>query len=274
MMANKWPQTSYILDNNCNCHEFLLADLYGRLAELPFPAGFRATDELKACLLLDPGLVRAVNKKTLFEKRKSGKEVKFNLAAIQEPKWLFIGDDGAYCIYCKLYCNEANKPRVKGALTSSAWKLYSRMKSLEDHEATAYHKFADGADQQYKASVLGSGAPVNRSAARMSQQYRDTVKLLNSIVVSVDVAAKQNLPLRGHRNEHITPATFPLSTKTSGNEEIIVGDVNQGNMIMLLRYAGWAGDGGLGKIHELPNTYTAPAMQNEILSTVGQQVNL
>ena len=161
-------------------------------------------------------------------------------------------------MYCKLFCNDA-----------SAWKLYSRIESLEDHDAMAYHKFADGAAVQllYIASMHGY-VQVYRSAAEKSQQYRDTVELLNSIVISVIVATRHNPPLRGHCNKHINPATFPLSTKTSGNEEIMVGEVNLGCMIMLLRYAGWAGDGGLAKIQELPNTYTAQAIQNEILSTV------
>ena len=106
-------------------------------------------------------LVTAVNKETLFEKRKSGKELKVQSGS--HPKAVMAFHWWWYCMYCKLFCNEA-----------SAWKLYSRMKSLQDHEATAYHKFADGAVQlQYIATVHRSCAPVYRSAAGMSQQYRD-----------------------------------------------------------------------------------------------------
>ena len=96
--------------------------MYEELLKLPFPAGARATKELKQALL-SKDLIRAVNTHKLVETSASGsrRTCYFPSERIEDYtkkyKWLFVGDSGAVCIYCKLFCDSKNRPQVAGVLT-------------------------------------------------------------------------------------------------------------------------------------------------------------
>ena len=94
--------------------------LYTQLRNLPFPSGKAATTELKLSLL-SPELNRSCNTKKLVEASSSTgsrRPVQFKMALIGKYPWLMVGDQGAFCIYCKLFCTEGNRPRTPGALTA------------------------------------------------------------------------------------------------------------------------------------------------------------
>ena len=112
--------------------------MYKELLKLPFPAGARATKELKQALL-SKDLMRAVNTHKLVETSASGsrRTCYFPSERIEDYtkkyKWLFVGDCGAVCIYCKLFCDSKNRPKVAGVLTGKPWTAYSRKKALDEH---------------------------------------------------------------------------------------------------------------------------------------------
>ena len=125
----------------------------------PFPAGAQATKELKQALL-SKDLIRAVNTHKLVETSASGsrRTCYFPSERIEDYtkkyKWLFVGDCGAVCIYCKLFCDSKNRPQVACVLTGKPWTANSRKKALDEHaneENYAYHAAAESAAKRYNA---------------------------------------------------------------------------------------------------------------------------
>lgn len=245
----------------------IISALYEKLKLLKFPPGRDATETLKKDLLSTT--CRSVNTHELVQKRK--RTSKFNTSYVKKYDWLMIGDEGAFCIYCKLFCTANEKPRIAGALTSHPWKLYSRMASLDEHKDHGYHKFAETSAVAFWKVATGKETDVRVMAAGKSEDYKKSKAMLESICTALAVAARQNMPLRGHRNEALQESNLPLTKKEHG-EVILSGDVNPGNFISMLKLRHDAGDPKLASLCTQPSTFTSGGIQNELLSTMARQV--
>lgn len=96
--------------------------------------------------------------------------------------------------------------------------------------------------------------------------------MVESISVTIAVAARQNLALRGQRNEKIDRSNISITNVNKDGELVISGDSNQGNLIALLRLGYTAGDENLKAIERTSVTYTSPQNQNGILSAIADEV--
>ena len=89
---------------------------------------------------------------------------------------------------------------------------------------------------------------------------------LKSIISVIDLCARQNIALRGHRSEDWNP---------SAEEE---PDSNPGNFLALLRFRVDAGDTSVARdFHLVPGvggrtTYRSPSIQNELIDCCGDVV--
>ena len=254
--------------------------MYEELLKLPFPAGARATKELKQALL-SKDLIRAVNTHKLVETSASGsrRTCYFPSERIEDYtkkyKWLFVGDSGAVCIYCKLFCDSKNRPQVAGVLTGKPWTAYSRKKALDEHameEKCAYHAAAESAAKRYDAVREGRMSDIKMQAAQKVQEYKEVRAMVESLTLTLSVCAKQNLPLRGHRNETITEQSLPLTFIDTNGDKIIKPDTNRGNFLALVRLGYSAGDQNLTSLGSRPTTFTSHLNQDEILNIMAEQL--
>lgn len=186
-----------------------------------------------------------------------------------------MGDEGGFCIYCKLFCNGNNKPRVAGALTKKPWTLYSRKESLKDHDnptTCRYHHEAKVAATNFLARVNGDEPDARTAAAGVGIEMKELRKIVESTSTILAMAAKQSIPLRGHRNERLSDTPLSTTSVNSKGELVMAGDINQGNFISLLKTCYTAGDPRLQSLADKPTTYTSGKAQNEILGLMASQV--
>ena len=138
-----------------------------------------------------------------------------------------MGDEGGFCIYCKLFCNGNNKPRVAGVLTMKPWTLYSRKESLKDHDnptTCRYHHEAKVAATNFLARVNGDEPDARTAAAGVGIEMKELRKIVESTSTILAMAAKQSIPLRGHRNERLSDTPLSTTSVNSKGELVMAGD--------------------------------------------------
>ena len=129
--------------------------------------------------------------------------------------------------------------------------------SLAKHENSDYHKAASIEYQTPKTSLAN---PKSSLPYKISQQNREmydrNMRLLAMITETIVLCGKQNIPLRGHRDD---------STSTASNK---------GNFLAILNLLA-SRDGQLAehlKGSSKNATYTSKSTQNEIINIIGQNI--
>lgn len=249
--------------------------LYDDLLALEFPPGRHATDDLKR-KLLQPNLLRNVATGPLIEGGKSRRPTSFDISYVKKYSWLMVGDKGIVCIYCKLFLNSSNKPNRPGGLLSKPWVNYSKKITLDNHnnpKHCKYHDMAQTSAQAFWASVIGKRPSINHSVAGKAKEVAEVRNMTQSITIILALAAKQGMPLRGHRLESVSSQDALQLTKTLSNgDTIVIGDKNGGNFKALLRHGISCGDKHLQEIPNKPSTYTSPRVQNELIQLLASEV--
>ena len=135
---------------------------------------------------------------------------------------------------------------------------------LDRHEQTAYHKTNAERCAEFQ---LRYGNPERDVSSQVDTALRRQVdrnrSILTTVVDVLKLAAIQNLPLRGHRDDgRIDPSgVFPRE--------------NDGNFRMLIRFRIQSGDEALQRhLQEAPNNamYTSKAVQNELLEEMADLI--
>lgn len=235
------------------------------------PSNSASTEVMKE--LLSPTLDRQVQTKKLSEESKSRNKVSFDSHKwTQKYKWLITGNEGCFCIICKLFCNKASKPRIPGILTAKPYTRYSRVKDLSDHADTKYHKEAEIASQSFLTVAEGKMPNIRMQVGGCSKEFYITQKRLHSIAKTLLDCAKQNLALRGHRNEKLTEEELKQTAVVDG-DVIVKGDENRGNFIHLLRSRADAGDSNVMAAVHNKALFFSSAIQNEMLMNMAQEVH-
>lgn len=197
---------------------------------MPYPAPSMNAEKLQRYL----EAAGAVNTTQLVE-LKDGWPRKFNMNLLNSHDWLIIGDAGGFCLYCKLFLTSTTGPRKPGKFIAKPYTSYNRPKDLVDHETTKYHRDAATAAHNLLAVARGR---VGSIRACIDKKSRDDEEINSrrrcSIVKTLVLCARQEIPLRGHSNESV-PFQEP-------SEHIIRGDVNRGNFLQMLQYRMDAGD--------------------------------
>lgn len=102
---------------------------YKVLGDLTFSAS--AVSEVTKRNLLK--MKRNFSTRPLVQERKHAFNIRLNKALISHHKWMVVGNDGAWCRYCKLLY-----PCQPGQLLTKPWSAYSRKKDINDHIASSY----------------------------------------------------------------------------------------------------------------------------------------
>lgn len=132
--------------------------------------------------------------------------ISFKVDWLNEYKWLAYSDieKGGWCLPCVLFLSEEEKKHL-GAFVRTPFTNYNKSKEgLTGHEQKKYHQecIKRLADAQ---SSLAS--PANRIDANLNRALQKTVEenmhILPSIVEAVIYCAKQQIALRGHRDDKI-----------------------------------------------------------------------
>ena len=165
--------------------------------------------------------------KTEFGKRRS-----FKYEWLAQFLWLSYSPslDGAFCLPCVLFSCEAKKGGEKLARLLhkplDTWTSACRkLKGHESHSDT--HKQAVLTASEFKKSIESQSVPVQQQVNQSAgEQIKENRMKLQSILKTVVFCGKQNIALRGHRDD-----SSHLQT-----------DCNAGNFQKLLEFRVEAGD--------------------------------
>ena len=181
---------------------------------------------------------------------------------LESFKWLVfsVAEQGYFCKFCALFVvgqtagfrkSTPLKKLVTQALTNFD-SLTGKCGDLTVHEQYQYHRQAVEAAQDFVFSYENPQAEVsNMLSSARQQQVEENRKIISSVVETVLLCGRQNIALRGHRDD--------------GD---LMDTVNQGNFRALLLYRMNAGDVTLQKHLETSsrrNTYISKTIQNEII---------
>ena len=221
-------------------------------------------------MLLSPALDRKAYSKVPTEVRKRRKS-RFSQDLLQKHPWLFVGDEGGFCIPCKLFCTELSKPRLPGEFLVKPFATFSRKKLCEEHEKAKYHVEAQSAALSYVSIALGHQPNIKVQVGRKKNEDIKRRARLHSVVKCLIHCAKQGQALRGSKIEKASSISKPLTAK-KGDAEIVLGDVNRGSFLHTLSMRLDAGDTALNCIVNNRSTYASPSAQNELLAIIAKQL--
>ena len=172
-------------------------------------------------------------------------------------------EDGAFCINCVLFgsqCKgEHNTSKLQRLFTSplKAWKVASS--KLREHvEKSPLHKAATSCAAVLRSHMERKSEPVDVMLDEMKkQQIEENRKILKPIVGAIVLCGRQNIPLRGHRDD---------------SSNYLSSEVNCGNFIEILKYGAQCAGKTLEEFFgSTPKniTYKSETTQNEIIDICG-----
>ena len=174
-------------------------------------------------------------------------------------------DDAAFCKYCKLFPggergSMVESPFRKWKNAKAIFEAHFRNKLTDKTKGYKLHCTALARATELIKQIEGQTQPIHQVLDEQSQaQVQKNRKVLKAIAKSIHFLAKQNLPLRGHRDD----AKY---YNESGNV---------GNFQELLQFRVHAGDMDL-KVHfeegHRNATYRSKTIQNQIVKILGDQI--
>ena len=187
------------------------------------------------------------------------KSVSFQWKWLEQRKWLAYSNHpeykGGWCIPCVLFLSDYENEKL-GNFVKTPFRNYNKSKELLDgHESKEYHKRCI----ERACSIRAQQSNVkNRIDVQVNQQATQNVHknllILPHIIDAVMLCAKQQIALRGHRDDKIdfsTPATR-----------------NEGNFIAIVRTLASSNPALKDYLVSGPKNarYTSKTIQNEIIN--------
>lgn len=195
-----------------------------------------------------------------------GKNRAFSFEWLTQFPWLVYSaaQDGAFCRFCVLFghLTGKNSDRLDKLYKSPLKNWVSASTKFKEHQLNSeFHKAAAGCAEDFLRVQEGKMLSISE---QLSDIHRNTVELnrqkLRSIIKTVVLCGKQNMALRGHRDDssHLD--------ESSGNP---------GNFQALLNFRVEAGDKVLA--NHFANgprnaTYRSKTIQNEIIEVLGTYI--
>lgn len=227
-------------------------------------------DKTKCELIENPWRPSLGHKLPYSTHNKQGKTEKryLNQSHLDSFSWLVYSDakKGLFCKYCTLFVTAAMggshkhvplQKLVKQPLTVFA-KLLGKDGDLSTHEKQQYHGNAvETAKDFLKTYYVPQENIMNRINSQRLQQVQENRQRLKPVVESILFLGRQNIPLRGHRDDgelNVESQREPL--------------INEGNFRELLRFRVNCGD--LELENHLKNsrsnaTYISKNTQNQLI---------
>lgn len=187
--------------------------------------------------------------------------------------------DAAFCIYCVLFSTNTDK---RGKLVKNPYRNWK--KATEQFDEHFLHKRHNSGDTSVSSHKLtGTGYQAHRHCMTLGLNFLDVMenssksvdvalntalderkqknaKILKTIVDTVILCGRQNLPFRGHRDDS------KYFNDTS---------INCGNFKALLQYRAKGGDTDLAEhLSNAPKnaTYISKTIQNELINIIGETI--
>lgn len=190
---------------------------------------------------------------------------------LEKHSWLVLSElkKGLFCKYCVLFAQEKaghNKGVKLGKLVvcplTKFKDLTGKDGDLQAHERSVYHRHCVEAAKEFLDTYKSPQKEViNQVSSQRLRQVTENRERLKPIINSIIFLGRQNIPLRGHRDDG------PVNTETSVT--------NQGNFKALLKFRVDSGD----KILEdhLKNsssraTYISKTTQNILIECCGDEI--
>lgn len=193
-----------------------------------------------------------------------GKMRKFNYTWLEQFPWLAYSaeDNGAYCLHCILFGHETgrNPGRIDKLYKSPLTNWVKAVSKFKEHQdASDFHKAAVIMGQEFLKVSKGVQKTVDQQLITgRERMIAENHKKLQSIVKTVVLCGKQNIALRGHRDDATSDP-----------------DCNPGNFQALLHFRVDAGDEILGEHLNTAGrnaTYRSKTIQNEIIQLSGEWI--
>lgn len=194
--------------------------------------------------------------------------------------WLVISpiEKGLYCKYCTLfvtghvggYTKSVTLQKLVTKPLQSFSKLLGQDGALDVHNNNLYHRQAVTSATQFLRSYHNPEKEIiNQISFHRLVQIKENRERLKPIIKTLIFLGRQNIPLRGHRDE----GNINLSSEVS--EASYESPINQGNFKELLRFRVEAGDKTLENHLNTANsraTYISKTTQNELIESIGDEI--
>lgn len=200
-----------------------------------------------------------------FPKSSNGRA--FQYRWLMHFPWLVYSkqENGGFCLPCVLFVSCGYRGSDPGVLVSRPLTAFTKaLEILRKHTEKGYHKQAVVGSEEFMR-VMRQEQPDFRS--RLNQTLIDRVasnrRKLSSIFKTVVFCGRQNIALRGHRDN------------ATDLERDVIAMKNHGNFRALLDFRVDAGDTILGEhLCTAPKnaTYTSSVIQNQVIDVVADQV--
>jgi hypothetical protein len=189
--------------------------------------------------------------------------------------WLVLShkDQGLYCKYCALFAtgsgggvqtNTPLKRLVKQPLKAFD-DLLGEKGSLLTHQRNKYHQMSVEAGKSFLLNYHKPDLNVaNQVCKQRIVQIKENRDRLRPIVSTIILCGRQNISLRGHRDDGNTSLNY------DENEQNSIVANQEGNFRALLRFRIESGDSILRQHLETANsnaTYISKTVQNELIDT-------
>jgi len=217
-----------------------------------------------------------------------GKQVRRYLGEsfLKEYRWLSVskepGLEGAWCVYCSVFqssesgggrgsCGGIGGNQKMGALVNTPLSKFRKLSGkdgvLSCHENTQFHKASSLRAVEFQNRYSSTGEQESDVRSVIDKNRRKEVEANREFFVSladiVMTCAKQDIPLRGHRDDGAISA--------DGNDP----PLNDGNWRSLIRLTLRHGNTVLAqhlKTARRNATYTSKTVQNELLQAAGDLI--
>ena len=174
-------------------------------------------------------------------------------------------ENGGFCLPCAVFVSTGYNRSNPGVLVSRPLTTFAKaLELLRKHADQEHHKAAVVRADGFMRTMTSQQPSIQ---TRINKALADRISLnrqkLASIMKTIMLCGRQNIPLRGHRDSIIDL------------EGDMTGSGNHGNFLALLNFRVEAGDAVLGEhISTAPRnaTYTSNTVQNQIIDVLADQI--
>ena len=194
---------------------------------------------------------------------------KFQHSWFSTYPWLTYSEHchGGFCLPCVLFAKgqgfrSAPDLFVKRHFGQTENQLLKALEKLKEHNGRGYHHQAVLDFEQFKDAMSNSHPTIQQQLDQQLRKQIQTNRLkICSIIETIVLCGRQNIPLRGHRDSSLDQEKDPCAP--------------HGNFWALLEFRVSSGDTVLrDHLDKAPATakYTSPDVQNQVIAVLGDHI--
>lgn len=194
---------------------------------------------------------------------------------LNKYKWAVYSEQckGLFCKYCLVFVDlsTSNRTLLHQSLVRKPLVKFSKLTgkdgALSKHETTKYHKNCVTSAENF-CKVYGNpqNSILNTLNTEMGKQIEENRKRLRPIIETIIFMGRQNIPLRGKRDDG--RINLHINTNTTANRI-------DGNFRQLLKYRAEGGDQNLKEqllTYKSNASYISKTTQNQLINICGDHI--